>query len=300
MNILVNTQLPPVKGRYSFNTTFSKLTWFKTGGPISVFYKPLDINDLQYFLINKPPELKTMCIGAGSNVLAQDDPFDGCVVKLNNFNHIKVENDLLILGAGCLDRTVALTTIELGLTGLEFLIGVPGTIGGNICMNAGAYKQEIKDTLKWVEYLTLDGVLARADAAMLGMQYRSCNLPKGVIITQAAFKCERDLGCNIEKRITEFLHKKQLSQPVTGRTGGSTFKNPKAHVTNKKAWQLIDEAGCRGMRINDAQISPKHCNFLINLGNATALDLQNLINIVKHKVLAQSGVELELEIIIIY
>lgn len=211
-----------------------------------------------------------------------------------SFATIEQQENLVILGAGCLDRTVALTTCQLGLSGLEFLVGIPGTIGGAIAMNAGAYGHEIKDRLQWIEWITIDGKIERAAAQDLNMTYREGHLPDNVIVTRAAFLCEPKPSTDIQLTLDTFLSEREKSQPIRGRTGGSTFKNP---TEGLKAWQLIDQAGCRGLKVGDAQVSEKHCNFLLNLESATAADLEQLGNTVQARVHDQTGVLLEWEII---
>jgi UDP-N-acetylmuramate dehydrogenase len=287
--------LPPVRGRYEFNIPLSQSTWFRVGGPAEVIFKPADIDDLCQFLIQKPSDLPCYPLGAGSNVLVRDAGLQGCVIRLGrSFATIEQQENLVILGAGCLDRTVALTTCQLGLSGLEFLVGIPGTIGGAIAMNAGAYGHEIKDRLQWIEWITIDGKIERAAAQDLNMTYREGHLPDNVIVTRAAFLCEPKPSTDIQLTLDTFLSEREKSQPIRGRTGGSTFKNP---TEGLKAWQLIDQAGCRGLKVGDAQVSEKHCNFLLNLESATAADLEQLGNTVQARVHDQTGVLLEWEII---
>jgi UDP-N-acetylmuramate dehydrogenase len=288
-------QLPAVRGRYEFNTPLSQSTWFRVGGPAVIIYKPADIDDLCYFLQRKPINLAIQCLGAGSNVLVRDQGIKGCIIRLGrSFALIEHQENLLILGAGCLDRTVALTACQFGLSGLEFLVGIPGTIGGAIAMNAGAYGNEVKDRLQWVEWVTSQGIIEKVTASDLIMTYRDGNLPYGVMVTKAAFLCEPKPSSEIQQTLDHFLEEREKSQPIRGRTGGSTFKNP---PTGLKAWQLIDQAGCRGLRIGDAQVSEKHCNFLLNLESATSAELEELGNTVQKRVQEQTGVLLEWEII---
>lgn len=288
-------QLPAIKGRYEFDVPLSQSTWFRVGGFASVIFKPADRDDLCYFLNHKPINLAIECLGAGSNVLIRDGGIDGVVIRLGRpFATIEQQENLLILGAGCLDRTVALTTCELGLSGLEFLVGIPGTVGGAIAMNAGAYDHEIKDRLQWVEWVTDKGIIEKVPASSLSMSYREGHLPENVIVTKAAFLCEPRPSAEIQQTLDHFLSEREKSQPIRGRTGGSTFKNP---LEGLKAWQLIDQAGCRGLKIGDAQVSEKHCNFLLNLESATARDLEELGNTVQKRVRESTGVELEWEII---
>ncbi|RZI45950.1 UDP-N-acetylmuramate dehydrogenase [Candidatus Finniella inopinata] len=287
--------LPAVRGRYEFDVPLSQSTWFRVGGPAEVIFKPADLEDLCQFLSQKPSNLSCYPLGAGSNVLVADAGLPGCVIRLGRtFATIEQQGNLVILGAGCLDRTVALTTCQWALSGLEFLVGIPGTIGGAIAMNAGAYGHEVKDRLQWVEWVTPQGKVERIAAHALNMTYREGHLPEGVIVTKAAFLCDPKPSPDIQLTLDAFLSEREKSQPIRGRTGGSTFKNPPDGL---KAWQLIDQAGCRGLKIGDAQVSEKHCNFLLNLDAASAADLEQLGNTVQKRVYDQTGIMLEWEII---
>ncbi|MBY0282192.1 MAG: UDP-N-acetylmuramate dehydrogenase [Alphaproteobacteria bacterium] len=286
--------LPLVEGRYSFNQKMSQTTWFKVGGPAEVFFKPAHAQDLSHFLKNKPSDMDILCMGAGSNVLVRDHGIKGCVVRLGSgFSGIEIDGPDIIVGAGCLDRTVVMKCLEEGISGLEFLVGVPGTIGGAIAMNAGAYGSEVKDFLRWVELMDEKGEIYRLSSSELSMNYRDGNLPEGSIALRAAFGCYKETQQVIKNKIDDFLKKREDSQPIKGRTGGSTFKNPEGY----KAWELIDKAGCRGLRIGDAAVSEKHCNFLLNLDSATARDLEDLGETVRRKVKETSNIHLEWEIL---
>jgi UDP-N-acetylmuramate dehydrogenase len=287
--------LPKVRGRYTFDFDLSKVTWFKVGGKADVLFKPEDHDDLIYFLSNTSYDIPITVLGAGSNVLVRDGCIDGVVIRLGSgFSNVTFDGQRVIVGSATLDRTLALECAQQGLAGLEFLVGIPGTIGGAIMMNAGAYGSEIKDFLEWVEYINPYGTLHRLQKSDLSMQYRRGNMPKGAIITRCCFKLTSDGPDAIHERIDAYLKRRDETQPVRGRTGGSTFKNPD-HA--KSAWQLIDEAGCRGLRVGDAQVSEKHCNFLLNLDHASATDLETLGETVKRRVYETSGVHLEWEII---
>jgi UDP-N-acetylmuramate dehydrogenase len=292
--ILPQDSLPSVRGKLVPRALLSSLTWFRVGGEATFLFKPADCEDLIYFLAEKPPELAIQTLGGGSNLLIRDGGIEGCVIKLGSaFAQIRFEGDVVIVGAGALDRTLVMTCLEHSLTGLEFLVGIPGTLGGAVAMNAGAYGYEVKDFLIWVDCLTPQGEKVRLTPNQLSMTYRNGNIPKDYIILEAAFQCQFGYSPEIKRRIDEYLFLREASQPIRGRTGGSTFKNP----THKKAWELIDEAGCRGLQIGEAQISPKHCNFMLNLGTARAEDIENLGEMVREKVLDHSGVNLEWEII---
>ncbi len=287
--------LPVVQGRYSFGYLMSKATWFKVGGPCEIFFKPANTDDLCYFLKNKPSNLKVMCIGAGSNILVRDGGIDSCIVKLGSgFSEISIEDDIVIAGAGCLNRTLVMRCQEAGLSGLEFLVGIPGTIGGALAMNAGAYDNETKDFLEWFEFVDPQGNLHRLHSHEIHMTYRHGNLPMDSIAVRAAFRCIKKDPLEIKMKVNAYLQKREESQPIRGRTGGSTFKNP---AQGPKAWELIDQAGCRGLRIGDAQVSEKHCNFLLNLDAAQASDIETLGMMVQQKVKEITGQELEWEII---
>jgi len=288
--------LPKVEGRYEFGTPLKNLTWFKVGGPAEVIFKPASTKDLSNFMANKPKDLTCFTMGVGSNLLVRDGGLPGCTIRLINpeFSQIDTEGNLAIIGAGCLDRTVALTLRDHGLAGLEFLVGIPGTMGGAIAMNAGAYDGEIKDRLAWIEVVDENGKQERIEANALNMTYRKGNLPKGTIVTKAAFICEPMGKELIHEKINDFLQRRDSTQPTKARTGGSTFKNPPHEL---KAWQLIDKAGCRGLMVGDAQMSDKHCNFMLNLGGASANDLETLGELVRTTVLKKTGVELKWEVL---
>jgi UDP-N-acetylmuramate dehydrogenase len=287
-------RLPSIQGRYGLNVLLSQHTWFQVGGHADVIVKPSDIHDLRSFIQNKPSDLSVLALGSGSNMLIRDGGFRGAVLKLGKeFAKITIHDDVVVVGSGCLDRTLVLECRNHGLSGLEFLVGIPGTIGGAVAMNAGAYGFEVKDFLLWAEFMLPNGEITRLTPKQLGMTYRNGNIPKGSIVTQAAFRCYQDQVESIQNRIDEYLFMRETSQPIKGRTGGSTFKNPE----DQKAWQLIDLAGCRGLKVGDAQVSQKHCNFLLNLGNATAYDLETLGEVVRNRVYLKTGVSLEWEII---
>jgi UDP-N-acetylmuramate dehydrogenase len=287
--------LPTVQGRYVKDTRLADHTWFRVGGEAEVLYRPLDENDLIHFLCNKPAEIPMTIIGAGSNLLVRDGGVSGVVVRLGRgFSNISIEDDLVHVGAGCLDRTVALTCRDSGVGGLEFLVGIPGTIGGAVRMNAGAYGREIKDILVYATVIDPDGKRHRLSADELGMTYRHTTLPDGWIVTGAVLKgIAGQNPVHVGIAIDAILTEREASQPIKGRTGGSTFKNPEGD----KAWKLIDAAGCRGMKKGDAQVSEKHCNFLLNLDQASANDLESLGEEVQRRVQETSGINLDWEIV---
>lgn len=287
-------QLPVVRGKYVFDTPLAPLTWFQVGGPAQVLFKPDDASDLSNFLKNLPANSPYFVIGAGSNILIRDGGYDGIMIKLGRkFAQITMEDGLLIAGSAALDRSLAMTALTYNLRGFEFLVTIPGSIGGAVAMNAGCYGSEIKDILAWIEGVDSSGNIVRLSTDQLDMTYRKSKLPKGFIVTKAAFNAVQGNTVEIQHKIQEYLKLREESQPTKCRTGGSTFKN----TSTAKAWELIDGAGCRGITFGKAQISEKHCNFMLNIGNATAADLENLGEMVKAKVKANSNQDLEWEII---
>jgi len=287
--------LPAVRGRYVPGARLAEQTWFRVGGPADVLFRPADEDDLAHFLLNKPESVPVTIIGAGSNLLVRDGGLPGVVVRLGRgFSEIRIEDDLIHVGGGCLDRTVALTCRDSGLGHLEFLVGIPGTIGGAVRMNAGAYGREMKDILVYAQALDPQGKRHRLTPEDLEMTYRHTNLTEGWIVTGAVLRGVKDQDpVEIGAALDAILAEREATQPTRGRTGGSTFKNP----TSEKAWKLIDTAGCRGLKVGDAQVSEKHCNFLLNLDQATANDLESLGEEVKRRVYETSGISLEWEII---
>ena len=290
-------KLPEVRGRYTENADLSKTNWFRVGGPAEVLFKPADQADLVHFLQNKPACPVTI-LAVGSNIIVRDGGIAGVVIKLGReFAGMELKNGLLEVGAACLDVNVAIFAAENNIAGLEFLSGIPGTIGGAIAMNGGAYGTETKDVLVSAEAIDLDGKLHSFTNEQLKFTYRKCGalLSTPLIFTKAILRGKDGNRDEILARINQIKTEREESQPVRSRTGGSTYKNPEGH----KAWQLIDAAGLRGHSIGGAQVSEKHCNFFINTGNARAADLENLIQDVQSKVLAHSGIKLEPEIKII-
>lgn len=286
--------LPHVQGRYQSHALLSKHTWFQVGGPAELLFRPETEADLAIFLQQKPADIPVTLIGAGSNVLVREGGVSGVVIRLGrSFAKVMIEEKQIIVGAAALDRTVALTCADAGLSGLEFLVGVPGTIGGAVKMNAGCYGREVKDTLQWAEVMDSRGEIRRFSTQELNFTYRHSGVEQDHIVIRACFDLKSEDPKIIHHRLTQLLTEREKSQPVKGRTGGSTFKNPSGHA----AWELIDQAGCRGLKIGDAQVSEKHCNFLLNLGAATAKDLERLGEQVRQRVFATAGVELEWEII---
>jgi len=285
--------LPPVRGTYTYGAALKDLVWFRAGGAAEVLFRPADADDLASFLAARPADIALSVIGVGSNLLVREGGIPGVVIRLPAaFGTVGVDGLRIRAGAAALDAAVSRKAADAGIAGLEFLRGVPGTIGGALKMNAGCYGTEIKDI--FVEATAIDGkgdkhVLAAAD---MGFVYRKSNVPKDFIFVEAVFEGTKDDPAAVRHRMEELLARREGSQPVKSRTGGSTFKNPPGHL----AWQLIEEAGCRGLRVGDAQVSELHCNFLINLGGATAADIEALGEEVRARVKEKSGIELEWEI----
>ena len=286
-------RLPPVRGRLTANASLGAVTWFRVGGPAEVLFKPIDIDDLATFLAQRPADLPVTVIGVGSNLLVRDGGVPGVVIRLGRaFAQIACNGTLVSAGSAALDINVAAQAGEAGIGGMEFLSGVPGTIGGALCMNAGAYGGEMKDITRQARALDPTGGLRVLDAAELGFGYRHSALPEGWIMVDALLEGRPASRQAIAERMAEIRSKRESSQPLRSRTGGSTFANPPGH----KAWQLIDQAGCRGLTLGGAQVSEMHCNFLINTGTATAADLEGLGEEVRRRVFETSGVELCWEI----
>ncbi len=284
--------LPPLRGRVQHDVALAPFTWFRVGGPADVLVRPADVDDLLVLLRDMPADMPLTILGSASNLLIRDGGLRGVTLRLaRGFSAIKIEADGVVAGAGVLDVTLAETAAASGLAGLEFLVGIPGMVGGAVAMNAGAYGGEIRDVLDWAEVATPDGLL-RLDADALHLAYRHASLPLRGVVTRARFRATPGDAADLAVRLAAIRAEREAAQPVRARTGGSTFKNPPGH----KAWALIDAAGARGLTLGAAQVSEKHCNFLLNLGGATAADLEALGELVRARVLAQSGVTLEWEI----
>ena len=286
-------KMPAVRGRLLANQPLAELTWFRVGGPAQVMFTPEDESDLAYLLSRLPSEIAITVVGLGSNLIVRDGGIPGVVVRLGRgFNAIEVENLNLRAGVAVPDVKVARAAQEAGIAGLSFMRGIPGGIGGALRMNGGAYGRETKDALIEARAVDRQGrvhVLSNAD---MHYTYRHCGAPDDYIFTQALFAGRPGDPVAIAAEMDKITESREATQPIKSRTGGSTFKNP----PGQKAWQLIDAAGCRGLRIGDAQVSGMHCNFLINLGNANAADIETLGETVRARVKENSGVELEWEI----
>jgi UDP-N-acetylmuramate dehydrogenase len=285
--------LPPLRGRVQFAAPLAPATWFRVGGPAEALVRPADAKDLASFLAALPHEVPVTVIGACSNLIVRDGGLRGVVIRLaRGFSAIKVEKDGVVAGAASLDVTVAEHAAAAGLAGLEFLSGIPGSVGGAVAMNAGAYGGDVAGALDWAEVVTRSGEIVRLSAASLAFAYREARLPAGSIVVRARFRAQPGLRAAIAARMADIRASREASQPVRARTGGSTFRNP----SHMKAWELIDAAGCRGLVRGGAQVSEKHCNFLINTAEATAADLEGLGEEVRRRVFAASGVELQWEL----
>ena len=292
-----NALLPPLRGRVTPNAPLGPQSWFRVGGAADVLVRPEDAEDLATFMAALPPELPVMTIGAASNLIIRDGGLRGIVVKLaRGFNEVVVDADGIVAGAACLDMTIAEHAAASGLRGLEFLAGIPGSVGGAVAMNAGAYGSEITDVLDWAEIVTRSGDLLRLPVQQLGFSYRHSALPDGAVVVRARFRAEPADRALVAARIAEIRAAREATQPVRARTGGSTFRNPDPSESDRKAWELIDLADCRGLVHGGAQVSEKHCNFLLNTGHATAADLEALGETVRDRVRTTSGVELAWEI----
>jgi UDP-N-acetylmuramate dehydrogenase len=290
-------ELPKVKSGYRFDVDISKTCWFRLGGTVDVLFKPQDLDDLQYFLRNKPNGLSCMVLGVGSNILVRDRGIRGVVIRLGRgFNYAHHEGQELTVGASTLDLNVAMYCMENSLSGLEFLAGIPGTIGGALAMNAGAYGSDISKCLISAKAIDMNsGEIRTFHPDEIGYGYRHKRLGNNWIFVEAKLHVNAGEQQVIKTEIEGIQQARGSTQPIKSRTSGSTFKNPEG----QSAWRLIDAAGLRGFRIGGAMVSDQHCNFFINDNNATAEDMENLINIVRQRVFAHSGVMLQPEIKIV-
>jgi UDP-N-acetylmuramate dehydrogenase len=290
----LKAHMPKLRGRLLPNQPLAELTWFRVGGPAQVLYMPEDEADLAYFLEALPKEIPVTVVGLGSNLIVRDGGVEGVLIRLGRgFNEAKVEEGARIrAGSAVPDVKVARLAQEAGIAGLAFFRGIPGAIGGALRMNGGAYGRETKDAFLEARGVDRSGrVRVYADGDMQ-FAYRHCGVAEDVVFTQALFQGAPGDPAVISAEMEKITESREATQPIKSRTGGSTFKNPPGH----KAWQLIDKAGCRGLRIGDAQVSEMHCNFLINLGRASASDIETLGETVRRRVKESSGVELSWEI----
>ncbi|MDD5585426.1 MAG: UDP-N-acetylmuramate dehydrogenase [Alphaproteobacteria bacterium] len=293
----LTARLPATRGKMIPNALLADQTWFRVGGPAEVLYKPSDENDLAHFLAHCPQDIPITIMGLASNTLVRDGGVPGVVIKLSpDFAHIKFEDGALKAGAAAVNLNVARSAQSAGLAGLEFLSGIPGTIGGGLRMNAGAYGSEMKDVVRNVTALDRAGHKHILRAGQMGFAYRHCGIPSDWVFLTAEFEGEPDDPAAILKRMQDIQKKRAETQPTHEKTGGSTFANPDNDPEGRKAWQLIQEAGCRGLKVGKAKVSDKHCNFLINTGLATAADIEKLGEEVRRRVKEKTGIELRWEI----
>ena len=286
--------LPRVAGKLTPNAPLAPLVWFKSGGTAEWLFEPKDVADLQAFLRDLDPKVPVMALGLGSNLIVRDGGVPGVVVRLGKaFAKVRLSADLTLdCGAGASGILVSSTARDNGIAGLEFLRSIPGTVGGFVRMNGGAYGGEVKDVLTECDVVLRGGTMQTLSNTSLNYTYRHSSLPEGAIVVAARFKGRAGKPDDIQAEMDRIAASREASQPLRSKTGGSTFKNPEGH----KAWQLVDAAGCRGLTIGGAQVSEKHCNFLLNLGEATSADIEALGEEVRRRVKDQSGVTLEWEI----
>ena len=321
--------LPPLHGDAEHQGSLADFIWFRTGGPAEWLVRPRDVNDLASFLAGLDPETPVLPVGVGSNLIVRDGGVPGVVVRLpKSFAKVAIEPgtkdsrrvraggaamgitvasaardagiaglEFLLgipgtVGGAAMGITVASAARDAGIAGLEFLRGIPGTVGGAVRMNAGAYGREASDILVEVTVVLRDGSVETWPAAKLGYTYRHSELPTGAVVVEALFEGTPGDPATIGAEMDRIAAEREASQPLRSRTGGSTFKNPEGN----KAWKLIDEAGCRGLQIGDAQVSEKHCNFLLNLGSASSAQIEELGEEVRRRVKDKSGILLEWEI----
>jgi UDP-N-acetylmuramate dehydrogenase len=290
----LKSKMRQLHGRLLPNQSLAELTWFRVGGPAQVLFMPEDEADLAYFLEQLPAEIPVTVIGLGSNLIVRDGGLPGVVIRLGRgFSEVKVEAGTRIrAGTAVPDVKVSRAAQEAALAGLAFFRGIPGAVGGALRMNGGAYGRETKDALIEARGVDRQGRVRVFSNGEMHYSYRHCGVPDDVIFTQALFQGTPGDPAAIAAEMDKITESREATQPIKSRTGGSTFKNPQGH----KAWQLIDAAGCRGLKVGDAQVSEMHCNFLINLGGAAAADIEALGETVRKRVKENSGFDLEWEI----
>jgi UDP-N-acetylmuramate dehydrogenase len=286
--------LPQLRGRLTANQSLAELTWFRVGGPAQMLFTPADEDDLAYFLKNLAADLPVTVVGVGSNLIVRDGGLPGVVIRLppRGFGEVSAQGEVVVAGAAALDKRVAETAAAAGLGGLEFLFGIPGTVGGALRMNAGANAAETKDVLIEASGIGRDGQKLILTNAEMKFVYRSSGVDASVIFTSVRFQGRLATTEAIRARMQEVQAHREAAQPIREKTGGSTFKNP----PGQSAWKLIDAAGCRGLRVGGAQVSEMHTNFLINTGEATASDIETLGETVRTRVKENCGIELQWEI----
>jgi len=298
MSKITVNNLPDVRGKYVENADLSTLTWFRVGGFADVLFVPADEDDLAHFLRGTPSNIPIFVMGVGSNLLVRDGGVRGVVIRFGSgFRQAVVDGIRVTAGAGAIDAQVAKRAAEAGIAGLEFFRGVPGTIGGALRMNAGAYGGETKDVLVSAVAYDRAGTRHVLSNSEMGFSYRHSDAPEELIFTSATFEGQPGEPEDIVARMDQISAQREETQPIRERTGGSTFANPDPALSGgRKSWQLIDEIGARGRVIGDAQVSERHCNFMINRGNASAADLEELIESLRTDVQEKLGVELRWEI----
>jgi UDP-N-acetylmuramate dehydrogenase len=286
--------LPELEGSAERGGSLASFIWFRTGGPAEWLVRPKDEADLARFLAELPNEVPVTPIGVGSNLIVRDGGVDGVVVRLpKSFADVTIEpGNKVRAGGAAMGITVASAARDAGVAGLEFLRGLQGTVGGAVRMNAGAYGREVKDVLVEARVVLRDGTVETWPLDKLGYTYRHSEVPEGAVVVEALFEGTPGNPATIGAEMDRIAAEREASQPLRSRTGGSTFKNPPGH----KAWALIDSAGCRGLRVGDAQVSEKHCNFLLNLGNATSAEIEDLGEEVRRRVMDKTNILLEWEI----
>ena len=293
ISVDLKAKMASLRGRLLANQSLAELTWFRVGGPAQVLFMPEDEADLSAFLAKLPGEIAVTVIGLGSNLIVRDGGVPGVTIRLGRgFGEVAVEGLNVRAGAAVPDVKVARAAQEAGIAGLSFMRGIPGGVGGALRMNGGAYGGETKDALIEARAVDRAGRIHVLSNADMGYTYRHCGVPANYIFTQALYRGSRGDPAIIAAEMDKITESREATQPIKSRTGGSTFKNP----PGRKAWQLIDAAGCRGLKVGNAQVSEMHCNFLINLGDATAADIETLGETVRRRVKDTSGVDLEWEI----
>ncbi len=286
-------RLPAVRGSLETNGSLADFIWFRTGGPADVLFRPADVDDLAQFMAQCPLETTVLAVGVGSNLLVRDGGVRGVVVRLpKTFADVRVEGAHIHAGAAAMGITVASAARDHSVAGFEFLRGIPGTVGGSVHMNAGAYNRDVADIFVSCTVVTRSGAIKKLAKADLQFSYRHSALPSDWVVVSAEFSGTFGNKTAITAEMDRIAAEREASQPLRSRTGGSTFKNPDC----KKAWQLVDQAGCRGLQVGGAQVSEKHTNFLINTGTASGADIEMLGETVRARVLKTSGINLEWEI----
>ncbi len=284
-----------VRGRLIPNQSLAEITWFKVGGPAQLFFQPADEADLAFFLKHLPTDIRVTVIGLGSNLLIRDGGLDGVVIRLSakGFGAVEVlDGHRLRVGTALPDVKVATAAAEAGIDGLVFYRGIPGGIGGALYMNAGCYGTETRDRMVELRAVTREGEIVTLNNADMGYLYRKSNGPRGAVFTEAVYQGFAGDRDEILNRMRELTERRESTQPTRSKTGGSTFKNPEGH----SSWKLIDAAGCRGLKVGGAQMSELHANFLLNVEDADAYDVELLGETVRNRVRENSGISLKWEI----